>query len=151
MKDTALGLARRGSPKALAASKRAARRLLPPKKATFSAGQFRDDVLDEFRVVAKRPDQPIWAYGGDYGPQNTPSDENFCINGLLQPDRTPNPHVFEVRYAQQPITIRRGAQTATALELLVTNRHDFIPLAHFVAQVCVFMCVLVWAHSITAS
>jgi len=119
------------SPKATAASKRAARRLLPPKKASGLSKQ-RDDDLIEFRVVAKRPDQPIWAYGGDYGPQDTPSDENFCINGLLQPDRTPNPHVWEAKYAQQPITIVMGQQTATAVQLYVTNRHDFISLDSFV-------------------
>ncbi len=31
--------------------------------------------------------RPVFAYGGDYGPEDTPSDEAFCINGLFQPDR----------------------------------------------------------------
>ena len=125
------------SPKATAAARRAARRMLPPKKAAFAAGTSglpRDDALDEFRVVAKRPDQPVWAYGGDYGPQNTPSDENFCINGLLQPDRQPNPHIFEVQYAQQPVQIAMGRQTPVGVELFLTNRHDFIALDSFTAQ-----------------
>lgn len=30
-----------------------------------------------------------WAYGGDFG--DTPNDLNFCINGLVWPDRTPHP------------------------------------------------------------
>ena len=122
------------SPKAAAAAKRAARRLLPPKKAAWQGGTSRDDALHEFRIVARRPDQPIWTYGGDYGPQGTPSDENFCINGLMQPDRTPNPHAWEAKYAQQPVTFVMGEQTATAVELHVTNRHDFISLDHFVAE-----------------
>jgi beta-galactosidase len=79
------------SPKATAAAKRAARRLLPPKKAAWQGGTGRDDALDEFRKVARRPEQPIWGYGGDYGPQYTPSDENFCINGLLQVNLNPKP------------------------------------------------------------
>lgn len=42
-----------------------------------------------------------WAYGGDFG--DKPNDGNFCCNGLLAPDRTPNPHFFEVQYVYQPI------------------------------------------------
>ena len=29
-----------------------------------------------------------WAYGGDFG--DTPNDLNFCLNGLIWPDRTPH-------------------------------------------------------------
>jgi hypothetical protein len=38
----------------------------------------------------------VYAYGGDLGPYGTPSDHNFCMNGLVQPDRLPNPHAYEV-------------------------------------------------------
>ena len=40
-------------------------------------------------------------YGGDFGDQ--PNDKNFCINGLLAPDRVPHPHYYEVQYVYQPI------------------------------------------------
>lgn len=30
-----------------------------------------------------------WAYGGDFG--DTPNDLNFCLNGVVWPDRTPHP------------------------------------------------------------
>lgn len=42
-----------------------------------------------------------WAYGGDYG--DLPNDSNFCINGLLAPDRTPHPHYYEVQHVYQPL------------------------------------------------
>jgi len=42
-----------------------------------------------------------WAYGGDFG--DKPNDGNFCINGLVAPDRTPHPHYYEVKYGYQPI------------------------------------------------
>ena len=29
--------------------------------------------------------QKYWAYGGDFGPANVPSDNNFCNNGLISP------------------------------------------------------------------
>ena len=48
----------------------------------------------------------IWAYGGDFGPADIPSDMNFCCNGLLLPDRQPNPTLFEVKRVYQPISIK---------------------------------------------
>ncbi|KAG5565113.1 hypothetical protein RHGRI_001118 [Rhododendron griersonianum] len=44
-----------------------------------------------------------WAYGGDFG--DTPNDLNFCLNGLVWPDRTPHPALHEVKYVYQPIKI----------------------------------------------
>jgi len=46
----------------------------------------------------------FWAYGGDFG--DRPNDGNFCINGLVAPDRTPHPHYYEVKYGYQPIAFR---------------------------------------------
>ena len=46
-------------------------------------------------------DNEFWAYGGDFG--DKPNDDNFLINGLVGPDRTPNPHFYEVQYVYQPI------------------------------------------------
>lgn len=40
-----------------------------------------------------------WAYGGDFG--DTINDRQFCINGLIFPDRTPHPTLFEAKQAQQ--------------------------------------------------
>ncbi|KAF5191895.1 Beta-galactosidase [Thalictrum thalictroides] len=44
-----------------------------------------------------------WAYGGDFG--DTPNDSNFCLNGLVWPDRTPHPALNEVKYVYQPIKV----------------------------------------------
>jgi len=44
----------------------------------------------------------IWAYGGDFN-NNDPSDQNFCDNGLVSPDRVPNPHAWEVKRIYQNI------------------------------------------------
>ena len=48
------------------------------------------------RSRSSRFARPVFAYGGDFGPDDTPSDEAFCINGLFQPDRMPNPAAWEV-------------------------------------------------------
>ncbi len=44
-----------------------------------------------------------WAYGGDFG--DYPNDDNFCCNGLVQPDRRPSPQMQEVRYCYQPMSV----------------------------------------------
>ncbi|WP_413727863.1 beta-galactosidase [Sodalis sp. RH19] len=41
----------------------------------------------------------FWAYGGDFG--DTPNDRQFCLNGLVFPDRTPHPALVEAKHQQQ--------------------------------------------------
>lgn len=57
-------------------------------------------------------DDEFWAYGGDFG--DKPNDGNFCINGLVAPDRKPNPHYYVVKYAYQPI---RFSMTGGRIEM----------------------------------
>ncbi|XXD09558.1 beta-galactosidase [Klebsiella sp. R445] len=40
-----------------------------------------------------------WAYGGDFG--DKPNDRQFCMNGLVFPDRRPHPSLIEAQHAQQ--------------------------------------------------
>ncbi len=63
-----------------------------------------------------------WAYGGDFGDQ--PNDANFCCDGLVSPDRTPHPAMFEVKKLQQPVGIR----AAKPGRIEITNKYDFIGL-----------------------
>jgi beta-galactosidase len=66
-------------------------------------GGFIWDFVDQgFRKITEKGDT-IFAYGGDYGPANVPSDKNFNDNGLFYPDRRPNPHAFEMRKIYQNI------------------------------------------------
>ena len=46
-----------------------------------------------------------YAYGGDFG--DRPNDGEFCINGLVAPDRTPHPHYYEVQHVYQPLQFVR--------------------------------------------
>jgi len=59
----------------------------------------------DFDKARKSADPPkeFWAYGGDYG--DKPNDGNFCCNGLVQPDRRPNPSLMEVRKVYQNIKV----------------------------------------------
>ncbi|MFC1764692.1 glycoside hydrolase family 2 TIM barrel-domain containing protein [Planctomycetota bacterium] len=71
--------------------------------------------------------QWFYAYGGDYG--DFPNDENFCINGLVNPDRLPNPHIWEVKKVYQYIKIK--GQDPAAGRLTVVNNYDFLALDNF--------------------
>jgi beta-galactosidase len=70
-----------------------------------------------------------WAYGGDFGPANVPSDNNFLANGLISADRTPHPHLKEVKKLYQYIKTR--AVDAPRGRFLVKNWHDFTDLNEF--------------------
>lgn len=65
-------------------------------------GGFIWDFVDQGLKV-ERNGRTIYAYGGDFGPEGTPSDNNFLNNGLVQADRTPNPHIHEVAHIQQEV------------------------------------------------
>ena len=72
-------------------------------------------------------DDEFWAYGGDFGDQ--PNDGDFCINGLVAPDRTPNPHYYEVGKVYQYVQFKRDESAPN--RILVRNRYDFLSLDAF--------------------
>ncbi|MFA5257436.1 MAG: glycoside hydrolase family 2 TIM barrel-domain containing protein, partial [Opitutales bacterium] len=65
----------------------------------------------------------FFAYGGTFGPKNTPSDGDFCCNGLVSADRTPHPGLAEVKKVYQPIQIRAG--DLEYFEVIAKNWNDF--------------------------
>lgn len=65
-------------------------------------GGFIWDWVDQ-GLVNENEKGKFWAYGGDYGPQGTPSDGNFLINGVVFPDRSLKPHSYEVKHVYQNI------------------------------------------------
>lgn len=75
-------------------------------------GGFIWDFVDQ--SVRAKSKNGIWfyAYGGDFNRYDT-SDNNFLDNGLISPDRKPNPHMDEVNYYHQsiwvsPIDVNQG-------------------------------------------
>ena len=71
---------------------------------------------------------PYFAYGGDFGDQ--PNDGNFCIDGLVSPDRKPHPGLLELKQVIAPIRIE--ARDLKLGKLDVTNLYDFTDLSHIV-------------------
>jgi beta-galactosidase len=67
-------------------------------------GGFIWDWVDQGLLTHDSTDNTdYWAYGGDLGAQGYTHDENFCINGVVQPDRTPHPGLLEVKKVYQDI------------------------------------------------
>jgi beta-galactosidase len=64
-----------------------------------------------------------WAYGGDFGDE--PNDRNFCLDGVVFPDRTPKPVMYEHRELAAPIRLERAEDGA----VLVRNRQHFRDLS----------------------
>ncbi|UYP46627.1 Beta-galactosidase [Candidatus Lokiarchaeum ossiferum] len=67
------------------------------------AGGFIWDWIDQGLRKKSLEGKEFWAYGGDYGDE--PNTANFCINGIVMPDRKPNPGVFEVKKVYQNIKV----------------------------------------------
>jgi beta-galactosidase len=68
-----------------------------------------------------------FAYGGDFGPSTTPSDENFCQNGVVSADRTPHPGLGEIKKQQQYVDVVPVDLAKGVVEVL--NRYDFTTLS----------------------
>ena len=103
-----------------------------------STGNFREywDVFEEYPRIQGGfiwdfVDQGLWketedgekylAYGGDFG--DTPNDANFCMNGLVFSDRTPQPALSEVKKVQQ--FVRCSALDLEKGVISVENAYDF--------------------------
>jgi beta-galactosidase len=68
----------------------------------------------------------FWTYGGDYGPPGTPSDGSMISNGIVGPDRNPEPELYEVKKVYQyikaePIDLSNG-------KIQIRNKYDFLTL-----------------------
>lgn len=87
-------------------------------------GGFIWDWVDQ-GLKGLKAGQEFWGYGGDFGAQILPHDHNFCINGLVFPDRTPHPALWEVKKVYQSVKLDFDAQTNL---LRITNQYDFFKL-----------------------
>jgi beta-galactosidase len=77
-------------------------------------------------LPVKPGDKTFWGYGGDFGPEGTPSDGNFCCNGLVSADRTPHPGLAEVKKVYQNIQVDAGDLSKG--EIKIKNGYFFTTL-----------------------
>ncbi len=91
-------------------------------------GGFIWDFVDQgFKTV--KNGKEIYAYGGDFGPKDVPSANNFLNNGLVHPDRTPNPHIYEVKHIYQ--NVKFYINDITQKKIDVKNWYFFRDLSNY--------------------
>ena len=69
-------------------------------------GGFIWDWVDQGILTKDENGNPYYAYGGDFNSKGYPNMENFCLNGLVWPNRIPNPQLYEVKKVYQSIQIK---------------------------------------------
>ena len=92
-------------------------------------GGFIWDWVDQTFLLKDAQGQDFFGYGGDMGFAGVQNDSNFCANGLVQSDRTLNPHIWEVKKVYQnvkilPIDLKTG-------KIEIVNKFDFTNLSDF--------------------
>jgi len=92
-------------------------------------GGFIWDWVDQGILTKDENGDQYWAYGGDFGAYNYTHDENFCINGLVQPDRTPHPGLMEVKKVYQDI--RFSPVDAAKGKINIENHFNWRDLSNY--------------------
>ncbi|RLD74929.1 MAG: beta-galactosidase, partial [Bacteroidetes bacterium] len=87
------------------------------------------DWVDQGLLMTDRSGNEYWAYGGDYGPEGTPSDFNFCANGLINADRSIHPALFEVKKVYQSVRFTIDSNLHNKLQIY--NEYNFTNLNEF--------------------
>ncbi|MFV0291477.1 MAG: glycoside hydrolase family 2 TIM barrel-domain containing protein [Mangrovibacterium sp.] len=98
-------------------------------KYNYLQGGFIWDWVDQGIATYTEDGQKYWAFGGDLGSENIQHNQNFCMNGLVNADRTPHPTLVEVKKVQQFVKIKAANANFTAVD--VTNMYDFITLDNY--------------------
>ncbi len=69
----------------------------------------------------------FYAYGGDFG--DKPNDGNFCMDGLISPDRKPMPGLLEAKSIYAYVNAELvGSGSQVAPKIKITNLYDFVSL-----------------------
>ena len=92
-------------------------------------GGFIWDWVDQGLLTKNKDGEEFWAYGGDFGPDTVASSGNFCMNGIVNPDRGLKPAIYEVKKVYQYIKFK-----AIDLEkgiISIQNNYGFTNLNEF--------------------
>lgn len=94
-------------------------------------GGFIWDFVDQSLRITRHDGVSYYGYGGDWNVYDA-SDQNFCDNGLISPDRVPNPHMYEVGHIYQsiwatPVDMNTGT-------ISIYNENFFIDLSGYYAE-----------------
>ena len=93
-------------------------------------GGFIWDWVDQGLVSQTEDGQKYWGYGGDFGAAHLQNDANFCLNGVVNPDRTPHPALEELKKVYQNIHFSEADFTTGRVKVI--NEYFFTNLNNFI-------------------
>lgn len=102
----------------------------------FQGGFIWDFADQGLRGTSKVTGLPIWMYGGDEG-RYPASDHNFNCNGVVLPDRTFNPHAYEIQHYYQSIWVNNINMSNGTAELY--NENFFRDMSNIKAVVSILV------------
>ncbi|MDZ8117091.1 glycoside hydrolase family 2 TIM barrel-domain containing protein [Pontiella agarivorans] len=88
------------------------------------------DWIDQGLLTTNENGTAYYAYGGDFGDQ--PNSGNFCLNGIIDSDRTPNPKTWECKTVFQPVTFEAVDLENGTIKL--NSRFNFTSTKHYSIQ-----------------
>lgn len=92
-------------------------------------GGFIWDWVDQGLLTKNDEGTPFYAFGGDFGASDLQNDNNFCLNGLVNPDRSAHPALYEVKKVYQYVKFASDNPKSGAVTL--TNQFDFTNLSEY--------------------
>ncbi len=92
-------------------------------------GGFIWDWVDQGLLAKDGTGREFWGYGGHLGSGHLWHDENFCMNGIVFPDRSPQPALMEVKKVYQNIFFRASNLEKGQIEIengfFFSNLNDY--------------------------
>lgn len=87
------------------------------------------DWVDQGLAQTDKDGTKFWAFGGDFGPKGTPSTGDFCINGVIFPDRTVKPHTVEMGKVYQNIWFKNFDFKKESVDIY--NENFFVDISQY--------------------
>lgn len=90
-------------------------------------GGFIWDWVDQAYLEHDADGRAYYGFGGDYG--DFPNDANFCCNGVVWPDRTPHPGIWEHHRIGRPLRARLVQRAPLRIE--IANWNNFVDSSRY--------------------
>lgn len=90
-------------------------------------GGFIWDWVDQGLLQTNEEGEKYYAYGGDFGTDTIASDGNFCINGLVFPNRDIHPALWEVKKVYEYLKFKKLGNA-----IRIYNNYNYRNLSEFV-------------------
>ena len=92
-------------------------------------GGFIWDWVDQGLKTTNEDGVEFYAFGGDLGGAELQNDNNFCLNGLVNPDRSAHPSLYEVKKVYQNVKFR--SENPKSGKISIKNMYDFTNLSEY--------------------